>query len=55
MTKNYFGGLAQSEEHIVCNDEALGSKPRFSKLYYKIYNIIWNSPQRQENYEALFV
>ena len=25
-----YGGLAQSEECVVCNDEAAGSKPAFS-------------------------
>ena len=30
MTKNYYGGLAQSEEHSVCNGEAAVSKTAFS-------------------------
>lgn len=47
MTKNYFGGLAQSEEHSVCNGEAAVSKTAFSKLYY-IFIILFGIVRNDE-------
>ena len=32
--KKYKGGLAQSEERVVSNDEAPGSKPGFSNFIF---------------------
>ena len=43
-----YGGLAQSEEHVVRNDEAPGSKPGIS--IYKEYIYIYVAAEAQVNF-----
>ena len=49
LSRTYtYGGLAQSEEHVVRNDEAPGSKPGIS--IYKEYIYIYVAAEAQVNF-----
>jgi hypothetical protein len=37
--EKFYGGVAQSEEHVVSNDEAPGSKPGIS-IQYNLFEFI---------------